>query len=148
MAGKRIGDTIRQFQRLFSVGTISGLTDDQLLARFVSQSDDAAFEALLERHGPMVLSVCRGVLRDPNDAQDAFQATFLVLVRKARSVRAGASLGSWLYRVAFNMSIQINSEAARRQRVERRAGEMANPMTRDDAGREELVPDPDRGPDP
>ena len=140
MAGKRIGDAVRQFQRLFSVGTISGLTDDELLARFVSQSDDAAFEALLERHGPMVLSVCRGVLRDPNDAQDAFQATFLVLVRKARSIRAGASLGSWLYRVAFNMSIQINSEAARRQRVERRAGEMAPPLKREDAGAGELVP--------
>ena len=88
----------------------------------------------------MVLSVCRGVLADPNDAQDAFQATFLVLVRKARSIRAGASLGSWLYRVAFNMSIQINSEAARRQRVEKRAGEMATPMKKDDARGEDLVP--------
>jgi RNA polymerase sigma factor (sigma-70 family) len=140
MAGKQIGDAVRQFQRLLSVGTSSGLTDDQLLARFVSQTDDAAFEALVERHGPMVLSVCRGVLTDPNDAQDAFQATFLVLVRKARSIRAGASLGSWLYRVAFNMSIQINSEAARRQRVERRAGEMATPMKKDNARDEELVP--------
>ncbi len=140
MAGKQLGDAVRQFQRLFNVGTTSGLTDDQLLARFAAQSDDAAFEALLERHGPMVLSVCRGVLADPNDAQDAFQATFLVLVRKARSIRAGASLGSWLYRVAFNMSIQINSEAARRQRVERRASEMATPMKTDDARGEDLVP--------
>ena len=140
MAGKQLGDAVRQFQRLLSAGTSSGLTDDQLLARFVSQTDDAAFEALVERHGPMVLSVCRGVLADPNDAQDAFQATFLVLVRKARSIRAGASLGSWLYRVAFNMSIQINAEAARRQRVEKRAGEMATPMKKGDARDEELVP--------
>ncbi len=140
MVGKHVGDTVRQFQRLLSAGTSSGLTDDQLLARFVSQTDDAAFEALVERHGPMVLSVCRGVLADSNDAQDAFQATFLVLVRKARSIRAGASLGSWLYRVAFNMSIQINSEAARRQRVEKQAGEMAAPMKKDDAPLEELVP--------
>ena len=89
MAGKQLGDAVKQFQRLFNVGTTSGLTDDQLLARFSTQSDDAAFEALLERHGPMVLSVCRGVLADPNNAQDAFQATFLVLVRKARSIRPG-----------------------------------------------------------
>ena len=140
MAGRQLGDAVRQFQRLFAVGTASGLTDDQLLARFVSQSDDAAFEALVERHGPMVLSVCRGVLKDPNDAQDAFQATFLVLVRKARSIRAGSSLGSWLYRVAFNMSIQINSEAARRQRVEKRAGELATPMKKDHELGDDLVP--------
>ena len=128
MAGKQLGAAVRQFQRLFDVGTAIGLTDDQLLARFVSHRDDAAFETLVERHGPMVLSVCRGMLKDPNDAQDAFQATFLVLVRKAGSIRAGVSLGSWLYRVAYNMAIQINSEAARRQRLERRAGEMANPI--------------------
>jgi RNA polymerase sigma factor (sigma-70 family) len=141
MAGKQLGAAVRQFQRLFNVGTISGLTDDQLLARFVSQSDEPAFEALLERHGPMVLSVCRGVLKDPNDAQDAFQGTFLVLVRKARSIRTGASLGSWLYRVAFHMAIQINSEAVRRQQMEMRAGEMATQMNkRDDARGEDLVP--------
>ena len=128
MAGKQIGAAVRQFQKLLTGGTVCGLTDDQLLARFISHRDDAAFEALMERHGPMVLSVCRGVLKDPNDAQDAFQATFLVLVRKAGSIRAGASLASWLYRVAYNMAIQFNTDTARRQRMERRAGEMAKPI--------------------
>ncbi len=140
MASKQLGTAVRQFQRLFNVGSDIGLTDDQLLARFVAQRDDAAFETLVERHGPMVLSVCRGMLKDPNDAQDAFQATFLVLVRKAGSIRAGVSLGSWLYRVAYNMAIAINSEAARRQRIERRAAEMANPIEREEAGGADLIP--------
>src|SRR5262249_11927776 len=105
-----------------------------------SGRDDAAFEALIQRHGPMVLSVCEGVLKDPNDSQDAFQATFLVLVRKAGSIRAGSSLGSWLYRVAYNMAMQINAEAARRREVERRAGEMASPNGRHDPRRDEWIP--------
>ena len=140
MPGNPLGAAARQFQRLFGAGTSSGLTDDQLLARFVSSRDDAAFEALVQRHGPMVLSVCQGVLKDPNDSQDAFQATFLVLVRKAGSIRAGGSLGSWLYRVAYNMAMQINAEAARRREVERRAAEMANPNGRADPRREDLIP--------
>ena len=140
MAGRQVGATVRQLQTLFNVGTACGLTDDQLLARFVSSRDHGAFEALVERHGPMVASVCRGVLKDPNDAQDAFQATFLVLVRKAGSIRGGGSLGSWLYRVAFNMAVRINSEAARRQRLERRAGAMAEPSKTDSTHGDELVP--------
>jgi RNA polymerase sigma factor (sigma-70 family) len=140
MYGKQLGAAVRQFQRLIDAGTAIGLTDDQLLARFVSHRDDVAFEMLVERHGPMVLSVCRGMLKDPNDAQDGFQATFLVLVRKAGSIRAGVSLGSWLYRVAYNMALQINAEAARRQRIERRAGEMANPIDTNAPKASELIP--------
>ena len=114
MAGKELGAAVRQFQRLIDVGTAIGLTDDEHLARFVAHRDDTSFETLVERHGPMVASVCRGMLSDPNDAHDAFQATFLVLVRKSQSIRTGVSLASWLYRVAYNMAIQINSDAARR----------------------------------
>jgi hypothetical protein len=99
MPGTPLGAAARQFQRLFGAGTSSGLPDDQLLARFVSGRDDAAFEALVQRHGPMVLSVCQGVLKDPNDSQDAFQATFRVLVRKAGrsapAVRSGAGSTGW-----------------------------------------------------
>ena len=94
----------------------------------------------MERHGPMVLSVCRGVLKDSNDAQDAFQATFLVPVRKACSIRAGASLASWLYRVAYNVAIQFNTDTARRQRLERRAGEMVQPTARESSPGDDLVP--------
>ena len=80
-------------------GTVSGLPDDQLLDRFLATRDGAAFEALMARHGPMVLKVCRAVLRNPSDAEDAFQATFLVLVKKARTLRGRANLGdgcTWL----------------------------------------------------
>jgi RNA polymerase sigma factor (sigma-70 family) len=140
MAGKQLADAVRQVQKLFNVGTTSALTDDQLLAQFILHKDDAAFEALVERHGPMVLSVCRGVLKDPNDAQDAFQATLLVLVKQARSIRAGASLAGWLYRVAYNMSVRVNADIARRRRLERRARDMATPMPRDGARADNLVP--------
>ena len=72
---------------LLADGTVTGFSDAQLLERFVSGHDAAAFEALVARHGPMVLSVCRGILTDPNDAEDAFQATFLILVKKSGTLR-------------------------------------------------------------
>ncbi len=94
MAGARMGGALRQIHHLFVEGTVAGLPDDQLLERFLSQGDGAAFAALVERHGPMVLGTCRSVLRHPEDVEDAFQATFLVLVCKAPSIRGQAALGS------------------------------------------------------
>src|SRR4051812_23481590 len=76
-------------------------TDAQLLARFVSGRDEGAFAALVRRHGPMVLGVCHRVLGHAEDAEDAFQATFLVLARKAASVVKREAVGSWLYQVAY-----------------------------------------------
>jgi HlyD family secretion protein len=84
----RDGAVLRQLRTLYRVGTFQERTDGQLLGQFATDRDEAvelAFAALVERHGPMVLRVCRGVLADPHDTQDAFQATFLILVRKARS---------------------------------------------------------------
>jgi RNA polymerase sigma factor (sigma-70 family) len=106
--------------RLCAGGSVAGLSDGQLLDRFVSRRDEAAFAALVERHGPMVLGVCRGVLRDGHDAEDAFQATFLALARKAGSIR-GASVGAWLYRVACRVARRANAGAARRRALEREA---------------------------
>ena len=108
----------------FQRGVIAGLSDAELLERFTVQeaaADDAtlaaeaAFAALVARHGPMVLGVCRRALADPGEVEDAFQATFLVLVHRARSVRAGDSLGRWLYGVARRVAAKarVRSERAR-----------------------------------
>jgi RNA polymerase sigma factor (sigma-70 family) len=115
MAGAEIGETLRQIGRLFAGGAVAGLGDAALLGRFVAGRDEEAFAALVARHGPMVLAVCRGTLRDPADAEDAFQATFLALVRQARSVRTEESLGGWLYRVARRIAARANFESARRR---------------------------------
>src|SRR5262245_66276151 len=87
MASGAVGVVARGLGRLFTAGGVAGLSEGQLLDRFVTRRDEAAFEALVARHGPMVLGVCRQLLRDPNDVDDAFQATFLVLVRKAGTLR-------------------------------------------------------------
>jgi RNA polymerase sigma factor (sigma-70 family) len=141
MAIETIGAALRHINRLFSEGTVSGLPDDQLLDQFLSTRDGAAFEALMARHGPMVLGVCRAVLRNPSDAEDAFQATFLVLVKKARTLRGRANLEGWLHLVAYRVAIQANAAAARRGVQERRASEMsAMTPSHDPAIPDELLP--------
>src|SRR5262245_55120328 len=77
------------------------MTDGQLLERYLAARDEDAFEALVRRHGPMVLSVCRRVAGNTQDAEDAFQATFLVLVRKANTIHPRSMVGNWLYGVAY-----------------------------------------------
>ncbi len=106
----------QHLERLWDSGTVSGLSDAELVRRFTTTKGPAAeqaFEALLGRHGPMVLGVCRHILRRPQDVDDAFQATFLVLVRKARSIRVDESLGPWLYGVAYRTAIRARSKVAR-----------------------------------
>ncbi len=103
------------FQRLLDEGTLTGMTDAQLLDRFLNERDESAFAFLVARHGPLVRAVCRGVLRNPGDAEDAFQATFLVLFRKASGLRSAGSLGSWLYRVAYRIAIRANASSSRRR---------------------------------
>ncbi|MHC5542050.1 RNA polymerase sigma factor, partial [Singulisphaera rosea] len=138
MAGEHFGAVVRQIQRVYHGRTYADRGDADLLDRFASSGDEAAFTTLVERHGTMVLSVCKGVLRDPNDAQDAFQATFLVLVRKARGLQVDGSLGGWLHRVAFRIALQANEDLARRRILERRAVELGvssghgSSSTRDD----------------
>jgi RNA polymerase sigma factor (sigma-70 family) len=96
-------------------------TDAELLDRFTRTGDPAAFAALVRRHGPMVFGVCRRVLRDPNDAEEAFQVTFLVLVRKAGGLRDPGRLANWLYGVANRVARKARVSAARRDRHERAA---------------------------
>jgi RNA polymerase sigma factor (sigma-70 family) len=115
----------RQLQRLFGAGTVAGVTEAGLLARFLTQADEAAFESLVARHGPMVLGVCRRVLNDPHDAADAFQATFLVLIRKAASLRDADRLGPWLHGVATRIAVRARSQALRRRVIEGRGARRA-----------------------
>jgi DNA-directed RNA polymerase specialized sigma24 family protein len=94
----------------------AGLTDGQLLECYVSRRDEAAFEALVRRHGPMVFGVCRRVLHHHQDSKDAFQATFLVLARKAASVAPPETVGNWLYGVAYRTALNAKRAAKRRRR--------------------------------
>ncbi len=119
---------LRYLEALYGAGTLVGLTDQQLLERFreASRAQDrpaaeAAFDALLARHGPMVWRVCRSLVSNAHDAEDAFQATLLILVRKVNSVRLEATLGAWLHRVAQRMALSTRSASARRRAVERAA---------------------------
>ena len=118
MANLDRGILFKQIDRLYRDGTFSAQTDRQLLDRFVVDRDEAAFESLVNLHGPMVLSLCRRFLRDPRDIEDAFQATFLILARKADSIRNREVLSSWLYGVAYRVAVRSRSHLLRRRSVE------------------------------
>jgi RNA polymerase sigma-70 factor (ECF subfamily) len=105
-------------------GSAAGMTDGELLERFLTAREEAAFEALVRRHGPMVLGVCRRVLRHEQDAEDAFQATFLVLVRKATSIWPRDLVANWLFGVAYRTALGAKTAIARRRLKERQV----NPM--------------------
>lgn len=124
MRGIESGQNLRRIDVLFNVGTAADLSDGELLERYASRGGEAAelaFAALVERHGPVVYRVCRRMLRDPNDAQDAFQAAFLVLIRKAHSIRNRDSVGSWLYGVALRVASDARAATSRRVAHERNA---------------------------
>jgi RNA polymerase sigma factor (sigma-70 family) len=110
-----------------ALASVAERTDGQLLAEFMARRDAAAFEALVRRHGPMVLRVCQRVLHDPHDAEDAFQATFIVLLRKARAIAKSESLGSWLHGVAYRIALKAKASASRRHAHEKAVDEQALP---------------------
>jgi RNA polymerase sigma factor (sigma-70 family) len=115
---------LRDFHTLFHFGTTGAQSDSELLGHFLAQrgeNAEIAFAAVVARHGPMVLRVCRRILTDPLDAEDAFQVTFLVLARKARSIARRDSLANWLYGVAVRTAREVRTNAARRRK---REGEM------------------------
>jgi RNA polymerase sigma factor (sigma-70 family) len=97
---------------------IDGATDEHLLQRFAHHRDGLAFAALVERHGPMVMGVCRRILRDPQDADDAFQATFLILVHKTRSITRPQALASWLYHTALRTALRAKTRRDHRRNQE------------------------------
>ncbi|WP_422925059.1 sigma-70 family RNA polymerase sigma factor [Singulisphaera sp. PoT] len=115
---------LRDLRTLLSAGNVEGLSDRQLLERYVSGSGDVAeraFASLVERHGPLVLRTCRGVLGEVHEAEDAFQATFLILSRRAGSLWIRESLGPWLHRVATRVALRARSRMERRRKVELRS---------------------------
>src|SRR2546428_7265206 len=111
-------------RRVFLAPPCTGLTDGELLEAFVARRDGAYFEAIVRRYGPMILGVCRRVLRDRHDAEDAFQATFLVFLRKVRAIRKRMSLASWLYGVAHRTALQSREATARRRAKARQVEDM------------------------
>ena len=115
MAERRLNGVLAHVRKLFAAHGYDALSDRDLLNRFINDRDEAAVTVLIERHGPMVLGICRRVLGNAHDAEDACQATFLVLVRKAASVRKKESLASWLHGVAYHVATNLKRDLARRR---------------------------------
>jgi RNA polymerase sigma factor (sigma-70 family) len=126
MAAGRINEVMQQLRRTVLLQEGAGLTDGQLLGCFIDHRDDAAFAALVRRHGPMVWGVCRRLLNQ-HDAEDAFQATFLVLVRKATAIVPRERVANWLYGVAYQTALQARRTAARRRGREKQVAQVPEP---------------------
>src|SRR5262245_41219327 len=115
MVNTRLGPVLQHIHKLVAGPECAGPSDAQLLHALATEHDQAAFAALVRRHGRLVLGLGRRVLRHQQDAEDAFQATFLVLARNATSIRKGEALASWLHGVAYRTAMRAKRDAARRR---------------------------------
>ena len=122
-SGSGVEDVGGPLRRLFGEGSASGMDEGELLRRFANGRDPVALEVLVAHHGPMVLGVCRRVLGDRHSAEDAFQATFLILAKKAGSIRDPGRLGPWLHGVAHRVAVRSRADLARRKARERSGAE-------------------------
>jgi RNA polymerase sigma factor (sigma-70 family) len=138
MATGQLTSVIDHLRRTAGGHNVSGRTDGELLSAFLARHDAAAFEALVRRHGPMVHGVCRRVLANRVDVEDAFQATFLVLVRRAHTVRPREKVGNWLYGVAYKTALAAKRTLARRHARETQVSAMPHPATDSDQARLDL----------
>ncbi len=129
MATNDPGSLIRHLRRIVLRADGAGMNDGRLLKEFVFHRDPVAFESLVRRHGPMVMGVCRRILRDPHDAEDAFQSTFLVLACKAASVSPPEMIGNWLYGVAYKTATRLKAAKAKRRGREKQVTDMPEPKT-------------------
>src|SRR5437867_622470 len=118
MSNAASGSLFRAIRHVVEDRRLAGLPDQDLLRRYLGQGDEAAFDALLRRHGPMVLDVCRSVVPNEADAEDAFQATFLVFARSSGSIRDLASVAGWLHGVAYRTALKAKAQFAKRQKHE------------------------------
>jgi RNA polymerase sigma factor (sigma-70 family) len=126
---------VQHIRQIFQ-GDLVGLRDGQLLQRFATLQDEQAFAILVQRHGPLVLGVCRRILQSVHDAEDAFQATFLVLARRASAIRKPDSLASWLYEVAYRLARKMKADASKRRQREEKVPAPAPVEPVDPTGRE------------
>jgi RNA polymerase sigma factor (sigma-70 family) len=138
MASTQGAVLLRQIRQLVAAQCPSQQTDQQLLQQFIATHDEAAFAVLVQRHGALVLGVCRSALHHPQDAEDVFQATFLVLARKAHTIRKQQSLSSWLHGVAHRLALKAKTQAERRRARENRPVEQPSGSTLDDLTWREL----------
>lgn len=120
----RLTGFVKQLRTISTTDGLEGRTDRELLQQFVREGDETSFAEVVHRHGPMVLGVCRRMLGNPHDAEDAFQATFVVLVRKAGSLNGYDSVGNWLYQVAYRVSMKTRAYVARRRTREQQEWEI------------------------
>jgi RNA polymerase sigma factor (sigma-70 family) len=132
MTSELTNSVMRQVCRIALLSDDGELTDGQLLQRFLDQRDEAAFELLLRRHGPLILSVCRRMLGNDADADDAFQAVFVVLVRKAAAFRTRRTIGDWLYGVAYHTALKARAASVKRRFKESQARPLVPPDPTDD----------------
>ena len=133
MATSQTSEIIHHLRRAVLLLDGAGLTNGQLLENYLGRRDESALAALVRRHGPMVWGVCRRLLRNYHDAEDAFQATFLVFVRKAASIASPELLANWLYGVAHQTALKARATAARRKARERQETEMPEPAVAEQA---------------
>src|SRR5882672_3376707 len=140
MPTKGLNRVIQHLRRVVLLQDGAGLTDGQLLKSYVEHGDESAFAALVRRHGPMVWGVCRRVLGNHQDAEDAFQVCFLVLIRKAASIASKTLLANWLYGVAYQTARKARATAARRGARERQVKDMPAPAAKGDEQLHDLAP--------
>src|SRR5262249_38985952 len=138
MVQSTLNDVLRHLRSLCASEATRDLGDGELLERFLARREETSFAILVQRHGPMVLGVCRRVVRDAHAAEDAFQAAFLMLVHRSASIRKGGSLASWLSSVARRIALRVRARDAAQRSRERRAGEMPHAQAIDERTWQEL----------
>jgi RNA polymerase sigma factor (sigma-70 family) len=127
MTTSQLNQVLPQLRRAALLRDATGMTDGQLLDRYLNRQDEAALEALVQRHGAMAWGVCRRILRNHHDAEDAFQATFLVLVRRAASIMPREMVANWLYGVAYRTALKAKATVSRRKLREKQVTHMPEP---------------------